>query len=421
MAKLLKLRRGTTSQHSSFTGAEGEVTVDTTKDTLVVHDGSTAGGTPLAKESALNAVNTDLVNDTTPQLGGNLDVNTKNILIGDSSDGATDDVIKFGAGTDLSIYSNGTEGIFGIPDGGTLKVKDGSNTMVTFAGTSNQIDFGVHCTFAGNSSNGSWDKSNSRFNANVQGNLTGNVTGDVTGNADTATKANAVQVDSTTNNSCFPMLASAGATGQKAVKSNSNLTFNASTGILTATGFVGNITGNVTGNASGSSGSCTGNAATATTATNVTVADESSDTTCNVLFTTAATGDLAPKSGTNLTFNSSTGELESTILKDSLGTVRMIPFASSSSQYTCAKADVGKAVEIDNGAIVNPNVFEAGDVITLINGTGSDMTITQGSSMVVRNSMDSGATGNRTLAARGMCTIYFKNHNNAYISGAGLS
>ena len=51
MAKLLKLRRGTTSQHSSFTGAEGEVTVDTTKDTLVVHDGSTAGGVPLAKES----------------------------------------------------------------------------------------------------------------------------------------------------------------------------------------------------------------------------------------------------------------------------------------------------------------------------------------------------------------------------------
>ena len=52
MAKLLKLRRGTTSQHGSFTGAEGEVTVDTTKDTLVVHDGSTAGGVPLAKESA---------------------------------------------------------------------------------------------------------------------------------------------------------------------------------------------------------------------------------------------------------------------------------------------------------------------------------------------------------------------------------
>ena len=48
MAKLLKLRRGTTSQHSSFTGAEGEVTVDTDKKVVVVHDGSTAGGVPLA-------------------------------------------------------------------------------------------------------------------------------------------------------------------------------------------------------------------------------------------------------------------------------------------------------------------------------------------------------------------------------------
>ena len=54
MAKLLKLRRGTTSQHSSFTGAEGEATVDTDKDTLVVHDGSQAGGRPLAREDMSN-------------------------------------------------------------------------------------------------------------------------------------------------------------------------------------------------------------------------------------------------------------------------------------------------------------------------------------------------------------------------------
>ena len=54
MAKLLKLRRGTTSQHNTFTGAEGEVTIDTTKDTAVVHDGSTAGGRPLAREDMSN-------------------------------------------------------------------------------------------------------------------------------------------------------------------------------------------------------------------------------------------------------------------------------------------------------------------------------------------------------------------------------
>ncbi len=54
MAKLLKLRRGSTSDHSSFTGAEGECTVDTTKDTLVVHDNSTAGGRPLLREDLNN-------------------------------------------------------------------------------------------------------------------------------------------------------------------------------------------------------------------------------------------------------------------------------------------------------------------------------------------------------------------------------
>ena len=54
MAKLLKLRRGTTTQHGSFTGAEGEVTVDTTKDTLVVHDGSTQSGHTLLREDMSN-------------------------------------------------------------------------------------------------------------------------------------------------------------------------------------------------------------------------------------------------------------------------------------------------------------------------------------------------------------------------------
>ena len=54
MPTKLQLRRGTTSDHSSFTGAVGEVTVDTTLDTLVVHDGSTAGGFTLAKLSNIS-------------------------------------------------------------------------------------------------------------------------------------------------------------------------------------------------------------------------------------------------------------------------------------------------------------------------------------------------------------------------------
>jgi hypothetical protein len=47
-------RRGTTAEHSSFTGLAGELTVDTTKDTVVVHDGSTAGGVPLLRQDVSN-------------------------------------------------------------------------------------------------------------------------------------------------------------------------------------------------------------------------------------------------------------------------------------------------------------------------------------------------------------------------------
>ena len=51
MAKQLQLRQGTTTEHNTFTGAVGEVTVDTTKDTLVVHDGVTVGGHPVAAKA----------------------------------------------------------------------------------------------------------------------------------------------------------------------------------------------------------------------------------------------------------------------------------------------------------------------------------------------------------------------------------
>jgi hypothetical protein len=47
MPKQVRLRRGTTAQHATFTGADGEVTFDTTKKSLVLHDGVTPGGKPV--------------------------------------------------------------------------------------------------------------------------------------------------------------------------------------------------------------------------------------------------------------------------------------------------------------------------------------------------------------------------------------
>lgn len=47
MSQELKIRRGTTAEHAVFTGANGEITVDTDKKTLVAHDGVTPGGNPM--------------------------------------------------------------------------------------------------------------------------------------------------------------------------------------------------------------------------------------------------------------------------------------------------------------------------------------------------------------------------------------
>jgi hypothetical protein len=49
MTTQVQLRKGTTAQHQVFTGAEAEVTVDTDKKTLIVHDGTTQGGIELAR------------------------------------------------------------------------------------------------------------------------------------------------------------------------------------------------------------------------------------------------------------------------------------------------------------------------------------------------------------------------------------
>ena len=81
----------------------------------------------------------------------------------------------------------------------------------------------------------------------------------------TAAIATAITVaDESTDETCFPLFATA-ATGDLGAKSGSNLTFNSSTGIVTATGFAGALTGNVTGNASGTALTVTQAAQTAIT------------------------------------------------------------------------------------------------------------------------------------------------------------
>ena len=111
-------------------------------------------------------------------------------------------------------------------------------------------------------------------------------------------------------------------------------------------------------------------------------------------------------------------------VSDSIGNLRSLVKNSQSggSTYTLVAGDAGKIINKSNGGGVTvPNgVLSAGDMITILNNSGSDFTITQGSSFSLYNTADA-STGNKTLAGRGMATIYFLDSGNGYISGAGLS
>jgi len=110
-------------------------------------------------------------------------------------------------------------------------------------------------------------------------------------------------------------------------------------------------------------------------------------------------------------------------VSDSKGDLRSVPINSESSSYTLVAADAGKAVALNftNGSCtINTSIFAAGDVVTIINASTTDKTITKGSGLNLYNTAD-GTDANRTLSAKGMATLIFVSHDGAYISGAGLS
>ena len=130
---------------------------------------------------------------------------------------------------------------------------------------------------------------------------------------------------------------------------------------------------------------------------------------------------IASNSSTALTINSSQNATFAGTVSDSKGNLRSIPKNAKTSAYTAVAADAGKAITISSGGVTVPNgTFSEGDALTIINDGGSAQTITQGSGLTIFNAADA-SSGNRTLAGRGMCSLYFLNGSYAYISGAGLS
>jgi hypothetical protein len=116
-----------------------------------------------------------------------------------------------------------------------------------------------------------------------------------------------------------------------------------------------------------------------------------------------------------------TGIVTSSTVNDSKGDVRIIPQNTQTSAYILAVSDVGKHVAISAGGVtVNSGIFSAGDAVSIYNNSGSNQTITQGTSVTMYQA-GTANTGNRTLAQRGICTILCVGSNIFVISGAGMS
>ena len=144
--------------------------------------------------------------------------------------------------------------------------------------------------------------------------------------------------------------------------------------------------------------------ATATTATNVTVANEASDTECFVMFGVNATGDNAPKSSSSLKYNSSTGGLSAgSFIGDGSG-LTGITASGSGVIVRDGGSLVGTAGTIDFGSNVSVSPISAG-VVTVTASAGS-----------IPGINTSGTTEVNNLTATGVITATSFNGNGASVT-----
>ena len=130
MATAIQRRRGNTAQHANFTGLAGEITIDTDKNTIVVHDGVTAGGFPLATAGAVG----NIVADITSVIAGNG-------LTGGASSG--DANLNVGAGYGITVSADAVSvsnaditALFSATDAGGDGSFSYSNGVFTYTGPS---------------------------------------------------------------------------------------------------------------------------------------------------------------------------------------------------------------------------------------------------------------------------------------------
>jgi hypothetical protein len=216
--------------------------------TAIVSDSGSDGAFTVTADG-----NTELViNDTAATFSGNVvisgNLTTNGTTVTNSSTNTTieDALIELGSGNSGSNAN----------DLGLI-LERGSTGNNGFMGWDESEDkFIVGTTTGTGSSTGNLTITTGTLVANIEGNVTGNVTGDTsgssgscTGNAATATVGTTITVsdnESTNENNVILFAAGAAGSGNLGVEADGNMTYNPSTGKITATGFIGDLTGTAT-------------------------------------------------------------------------------------------------------------------------------------------------------------------------------
>jgi hypothetical protein len=251
--------------------------------------------------------------------------------------------IAFSTDTDVGLYLVDANQI-GISAGGTGQVAiiDGVLQPIT----TNDVDLG---TASLQFKNAWFDGTLEADAITMATSFTGAVTGAVTGAASEITAS----ANNSTDETVYPTFVD-GATGSQGIETDTGLTYNPSSGILTTTQVTGALSGNAT------------SATTAATATEVTVsANNSTDETVYPLFVDGATGGQGAETDTGLTYNPNSGVLTATQFTGAVsGTASLATevtiSANNSTDETVYPVFVDGAtgtqgVESDTGLTYNPN------------------------------------------------------------------
>jgi len=351
MPTQVQFRRGTTTQNDAFTGAVGEISVDTTLDHIRVHDGSTAGGHRLALYSELN----------------------------------TGDITAVVAGTGLTGGATSGSATVSLSHLGIESLSDPNADRIVFwddsAGASQWLTAGTGLSISGTTI------------------AVGTLNQDTTGTADNIT----VSANNSTNETVYPIFVD-GATGSQGAETDTGLTYNPSSGVLTTTSVTGNltgdVTGDVTGNVSGSSGSTTGNAATATALQNArTIHGVSFDGTANIDLTEVVQDTVGAmvssntESGITVAYEDGDGTLDFTV-----GTLNQNTTGTAAS-WTTARTlsftgDVTGSGSVDGSANVATALTIAANSVALgTDTTGNYMTdASAGTGVTVTHTPAEGST-----------------------------